>query len=48
MYVSVGDAVWDALPLADSWQAVAVTAWLLLPGERKPSAFSAGLTFTKD
>lgn len=32
---------------ADSWQVVAVRASILLPGERKLSAFCAGLTFTK-
>lgn len=48
MYVSVGDAVLNAVALADSWQVVAVRVWLLLPGERKPPAFSAGLAFTED
>lgn len=48
MYVSAGDTVRDAVPLAGSWQVVAVRVWLLLPGERKPPAFSAGLTFTED
>lgn len=44
---SVGDAVWDAVPLAGSWQAVAVRAWFPLPGVRKLPASSAGLTFTE-
>lgn len=28
--ISEGDAVWDAVPLAGSWQAVVVRAWLPL------------------
>lgn len=47
-YVPVGDAVQDAVPLVNSWTVAAVRAWVLLPGERKLPAFSAGLTFTKD
>lgn len=45
---SVGDARWDAVPLAGSQQAVAVRAWFPLPGVKKLPASRAGLTFTQD
>lgn len=46
--ISAGVAVWDAVPLAGSWQAVVVRAWLPLPGVKKLPAASAGLIFTQD
>lgn len=47
-YIYVHVDIWDAVPLAGSWQAVVVRAWLPLPGVKRLPASSAGLTFTQD
>lgn len=46
--ISVGDAIWDAVPLAGSQQAVIVRAWFPLPRVKKLPTISARLTLMQD